>query len=92
MPSVPACLPNWAARLACTPDPCCRVLLEPVVAPRSRLDAGTWGTMGVGPGYAIAAAVVSPDRWVATLCPVPRAPCPVPRALLLAVGVFVGYG
>ncbi|PRW45703.1 2-hydroxyacyl- lyase isoform A [Chlorella sorokiniana] len=39
-----------------------RVLLEPVVAPRSRLDAGTWGTMGVGPGYAIAAAVVAPDR------------------------------
>ena len=38
------------------------MLLEPVVAPRSRLDAGTWGTMGVGPGYAIAAATVHPER------------------------------
>lgn len=32
--------------------------------PRTRLDAGTWGTMGVGLGYCIAAAVVSPDRLV----------------------------
>ncbi|CAL5369240.1 unnamed protein product [Camellia sinensis] len=32
--------------------------------PRSRLDAGTWGTMGVGLGYCIAAAVASPDRLV----------------------------
>lgn len=32
--------------------------------PRTRLDAGTWGTMGVGMGYAIAAAVVSPGRLV----------------------------
>ena len=40
----------------------CRVLLEPVRAPRCRLDAGTWGTMGVGLGYAIAAAVVLPER------------------------------
>ncbi|KAK9115047.1 hypothetical protein Syun_021844 [Stephania yunnanensis] len=30
--------------------------------PRTRLDAGTWGTMGVGLGYCIAAAVASPDR------------------------------
>ena len=30
-------------------------------APRSRLDAGTWGTMGVGMGQAIAAALVNPD-------------------------------
>lgn len=43
---------------------CCRVLLEPVVAPRSRLDAGTHGTMGVGLGYAIAAAVACPGRSV----------------------------
>ena len=28
-------------------------------APRKRLDVGTWGVMGVGMGYAIAAAVVS---------------------------------
>eukprot|EP00887_Chlorella_sp_A99_P002168 scaffold21.g2168.t1 len=41
-----------------------RLMLEPVVAPRSRLDAGTWGTMGVGPGYALAAAVVHPGRQV----------------------------
>ena len=27
--------------------------------PRKRLDAGTWGVMGIGMGYAIAAAVVS---------------------------------
>lgn len=30
--------------------------------PRTRLDAGTQGTMGVGLGYAIAAAAVDPDR------------------------------
>ena len=33
-------------------------------APRQRLDAGTFGTMGVGPGFAIAAAVVHPGRRV----------------------------
>lgn len=32
--------------------------------PRTRLDAGTWGTMGVGLGYCIAASVASPDRLV----------------------------
>ncbi|KAI8534487.1 hypothetical protein RHMOL_Rhmol10G0093700 [Rhododendron molle] len=32
--------------------------------PRTRLDAGTWGTMGVGRGYCIAAAVASPDKLV----------------------------
>ncbi|XP_024541758.1 2-hydroxyacyl-CoA lyase isoform X1 [Selaginella moellendorffii] len=32
--------------------------------PRTRLDAGTWGTMGIGMGYAIAAAVESPGRLV----------------------------
>ncbi len=41
-----------------------RVVLEPVEEGRLRLDAGTWGTMGVGLGYAIAAAVVRPDRLV----------------------------
>ena len=30
--------------------------------PRSRLDAGTYGTMGIGMGFAIAAAAVHPDR------------------------------
>ncbi|MGI9323557.1 MAG: thiamine pyrophosphate-dependent enzyme, partial [Pseudomonadales bacterium] len=30
--------------------------------PRSRLDAGSYGTMGVGMGFAIAAACVHPDR------------------------------
>eukprot|EP00271_Cylindrocystis_brebissonii_P014451 TRINITY_DN357_c0_g1_i1.p1 TRINITY_DN357_c0_g1~~TRINITY_DN357_c0_g1_i1.p1 ORF type:complete len:1129 (-),score=242.08 TRINITY_DN357_c0_g1_i1:382-3768(-) len=35
--------------------------------PRSRLDAGTWGTMGVGMGYAIAAAVTQPGRLVVAL-------------------------
>lgn len=30
--------------------------------PRSRLDAGSYGTMGVGMGFAVAAAVVHPDR------------------------------
>ncbi|XXG80497.1 hypothetical protein AAC387_Pa09g1346 [Persea americana] len=38
------------------------VLLQ--MEPRTRLDAGTWGTMGVGLGYCIAAAVASPDRLV----------------------------
>ncbi|KAK4477673.1 hypothetical protein RD792_016918 [Penstemon davidsonii] len=32
--------------------------------PRTRLDAGTWGTMGVGLGYCIAAAMAAPDRLV----------------------------
>ncbi|KAF7129815.1 hypothetical protein RHSIM_Rhsim10G0074000 [Rhododendron simsii] len=32
--------------------------------PRTRLHAGTWGTMGVGLGYCIAAALASPDRLV----------------------------
>lgn len=36
-----------------------RMLLEPVTAPRTRLDAGTAGTMGVGLGSAIAAAVTA---------------------------------
>ena len=30
--------------------------------PRKRLDVGTWGVMGIGMGFAIAAAVVHPDR------------------------------
>ena len=40
------------------------MILEPVNEGRLRLDAGTWGTMGVGLGYAIAAASVRPDRLV----------------------------
>lgn len=32
--------------------------------PRHRLDAGTWGTMGVGMGFAIAAALLNPDKKV----------------------------
>jgi len=36
--------------------------LEPVEEGRLRLDAGTWGTMGVGLGYSIAAAVARPER------------------------------
>jgi 2-hydroxyacyl-CoA lyase 1 len=36
-------------------------------APRLRLDAGTFGTMGVGLGQAIAAAVVHPDKKVICL-------------------------
>ena len=31
---------------------------------RLRLDAATWGTMGVGLGYAIAAATTRPERLV----------------------------
>jgi|TARA_Y100000310_G_scaffold345310_1_gene463630 2-hydroxyacyl-CoA lyase 1 len=34
----------------------------PNSSPRSRLDAGSYGTMGVGMGFAIAAATVHPDR------------------------------
>jgi 2-hydroxyacyl-CoA lyase 1 len=40
-----------------------RILLEPVNDPRCRIDAGAWGTMGIGPGCAIAAAVTT-DRSV----------------------------
>ena len=36
----------------------------PNIHPRSRLDAGSYGTMGVGPGFAVAAAIVHPDRKV----------------------------
>lgn len=35
-----------------------RVII-PMTKPRKRLDPGTWGTMGVGLGYAIAAATIS---------------------------------
>ncbi len=38
----------------------------PNVEPRTRLDAGTFGTMGVGLGLAIASAAVHPDR--RTIC------------------------
>ncbi|KAK9807300.1 hypothetical protein WJX73_009699 [Symbiochloris irregularis] len=41
-----------------------RVILEPVEEGRLRLDAGTWGTMGIGLGGAIAAAATSPERLV----------------------------
>ena len=34
----------------------------PNASPRLRLDAGTYGTMGIGMGFAIAAATVHPDR------------------------------
>lgn len=34
----------------------------PNLSPRTRLDAGSYGTMGIGLGFAIAAAVVHPDR------------------------------
>ena len=34
----------------------------PNKSPRLRLDAGSYGTMGIGMGFAIAAAVVHPDR------------------------------
>lgn len=40
-----------------------RAVLEQT-EPRTRLDAGTWGTMGVGLGYAIGAAVAVPGRLV----------------------------
>ena len=42
-----------------------RILLEPVDVPRCRLDAGAWGTMGIGPGCAIAAAVTTGRHVVA---------------------------
>ena len=34
----------------------------PNAAPRHRLDAGSYGTMGIGMGFAVAAAVVHPDK------------------------------
>jgi 2-hydroxyacyl-CoA lyase 1 len=34
----------------------------PNASPRLRLDAGSYGTMGIGMGFAIAAAVVNPDK------------------------------
>ncbi|KAK9861943.1 hypothetical protein WJX84_011991 [Apatococcus fuscideae] len=41
-----------------------RVILEPVEEARLRMDAGTWGTMGVGLGCAVGAAATRPDRLV----------------------------
>lgn len=35
--------------------------------PRHRLDAGSWGTMGVGPGFAIATQLANPDKVVIDL-------------------------
>jgi 2-hydroxyacyl-CoA lyase 1 len=35
--------------------------------PRHRLDAGSWGTMGVGPGSAIAAQLAHPEKRVIAL-------------------------
>lgn len=35
--------------------------------PRKRVDAGSWGTMGMGPGSAIAAQVANPDKRVIAL-------------------------
>ncbi|MEE9277854.1 MAG: thiamine pyrophosphate-dependent enzyme, partial [Dehalococcoidia bacterium] len=35
--------------------------------PRARLDAGTWGTMGVGPGFALAAQTLNPGKRVVAL-------------------------
>ena len=46
---------------------CCRVILEPAMEGRLRLDAATWGTMGVGLGYAIAAATARPERLVVAI-------------------------
>lgn len=40
--------------------------LMPNFFPRHRLDAGTFGTMGVGLGFAIAAAIVYPHKQVRT--------------------------
>uniref|UniRef100_A0A7S0UUS4 2-hydroxyacyl-CoA lyase n=1 Tax=Polytomella parva TaxID=51329 RepID=A0A7S0UUS4_9CHLO len=37
-------------------------LLVPARAPRTRLDAGTWGTMGIGLGSAIAAATIQDPK------------------------------
>jgi len=42
-------------------------MILPNAHPRSRLDAGTTGTMGIGVGYAIAAAIAHPDRLVVSV-------------------------
>lgn len=39
----------------------------PNTAPRTRLDAGTYGTMGVGLGFAVGAAVTNPGRPIVAL-------------------------
>lgn len=39
----------------------------PNASPRLRLDAGSYGTMGIGMGFAIAAAVVNPDQPVVSV-------------------------
>ena len=44
----------------------CREIIS-IRKPRGYLDAGTWGTMGVGIGYAIAAALVAPNSVVVAI-------------------------
>jgi 2-hydroxyacyl-CoA lyase 1 len=39
----------------------------PNVKPRHRLDAGSYGTMGIGLGFAVAAAVTNPDKRVVSV-------------------------
>ena len=46
--------------------------LLPNILPRHRLDAGTFGTMGVGPGFAIAAAL-----WCKDFAPEKKVGCKV---------------
>jgi oxalyl-CoA decarboxylase len=41
--------------------------------PRKRLDVGTWGVMGIGMGFAVAAAVESGERVVAVPATAPSA-------------------
>ena len=41
--------------------------LMPNRFPRHRLDAGTYGTMGIGLGFAVAAAVTNPDKAVVSV-------------------------
>ena len=39
-------------------------MLGPIEDPRTRLDAATWGTMGIGLGGAVAASAAAPGRLV----------------------------
>jgi hypothetical protein len=59
-------------KCACGCHLCVSCVLEPRVhadsyLPRHRLDAGTYGTMGVGLGFAIAAAVVHPGKKIVAI-------------------------
>ena len=58
---------------------------------RLRLDAGTFGTMGVGPGFAIAAAVALTDKlWVLIIGALARLIVPGTKGISVVMTILLG--